>query len=480
MPDKTLRSRALRPVILKTATKRITSDKNEHAVQGTFNRLFEADNQIEDISINRNDINPTLATVYTSKKHAAVRTEEYLYNQLIPYIGNKRKLLWLIAEAIKQTGVTEGTYVDFFAGSSVVARLAKTLGFRLIANDWEPYAKTINHCYVECNGLPKFDRIGGLEHTFEILNNLEPIDGYIARHLCPVDDAHPDLDTERMFFTHVNGGKIDAMREQIKRWEEQNFLTVNERVILLSAILYSASYVSNTSGVFKGFHRGWGGNTQTALYRILSRIELRLPVLYDNHQCNISYQLDAQVLAAHLRATNQPIDIAYLDPPYNQHPYGSNYHVLNTIALWDKPDLSPSISGRDKAAIRLDWRTERRSAYNHATALSAYDLLLNTIQARYILTSYSTDGNIPVLEMLRCAARRGFISCIKKPYKRYRVSSQRMSHKPINVEFVLVIDTCRRSTNDSAERIYDDIIQMERTALSSHKENHLEDNDTLF
>jgi hypothetical protein len=66
--------------------------------------------------------------VYTSRKHAAVRTDEYLYSQLIPYIGNKRKLLWMIADAIRRTGVAQGTFVDFFAGSSVVARMAKTLG----------------------------------------------------------------------------------------------------------------------------------------------------------------------------------------------------------------------------------------------------------------------------------------------------------------------------------------------------------------
>src|SRR5438552_10247727 len=113
--------------------------------------------------------------------------------------------------------------------------------------------------------------------------------------------------------------------------------------------------------------------------------------------------MNAQILAAHLQETNQTIDIAYLDPPYNQHPYGSNYHVLNTVVLWDKPKLNLSISGRDKSAIRTDWRTERRSAYNYSTALEAYELLIHTINARYILTSYSTDGNIPLLGMLTCA-----------------------------------------------------------------------------
>ncbi len=70
--------------------------------------------------------------IYDRKHHAAVRTSEYLFNQLIPYIGNKRKLLKLIHRAIQQTSQEEGTFVDFFAGSGVVSRMAKLLGYRVI------------------------------------------------------------------------------------------------------------------------------------------------------------------------------------------------------------------------------------------------------------------------------------------------------------------------------------------------------------
>ena len=418
--------------------------------------------------------------LYSSRKHAAVRTEEYLYNQLIPYIGNKRKLLGPIAEAIHKTGVSSGTFVDFFAGSSVVARSAKLQGFRVIANDWEPYAKIINHCYVKCNSVPAFAKLGGVKHVYETLNRATPIEGYITTHLCPKDDENPDPERERMFYTRANGMKIDAMREQIYQWQGNKLLSEDEQEILLASMMYAISYVSNTSGVFKGFHRGWGGQTKTALYRILSKIELRPPVLFDNKQPNESHQMDAQGLASHLRDTNKAIEIAYLDPPYNQHPYGSNYHVLNTVALWDKPEISPQISGRNKSAIRIDWRTLRRSAYNYASASRAYEKLLHTIDAKFILTSYSTDGNISLRRMLEAAAGRGGISCVKKAYKRYRVSSQRMSQKPMNVEFVLIIDTSRRSIVSDVDRLYYDIVDTEKNALDSHKETLSVEQHTLF
>ena len=243
------------------------------------------------------------------------------------------------------------------------------------------------------------------------------------------------------------------MRETIAGWQAEGRLTEDERAVLLAALLYSVSYVSNTSGVFKGFHRGWGGATRTALYRILSDIRLKPPVLWDNGQPNRSCQQDAQALAASLRAAGTVADIAYLDPPYNQHPYGSNYHVLNTVALWDKPNTAPYTGSRNKSAIRRDWRTERRSAYNHATALAAYQALLQAIPARHILTSYSTDGNMPLAPLLQAAAERGRISCLTRAYKRYRVSAQRMSARPRTVEFVLSIDTTRRPTPGAAERV---------------------------
>ncbi|UCG17050.1 MAG: DNA adenine methylase, partial [Phycisphaerales bacterium] len=315
------------------------------------------------------------------RRHAAVRTDEYVYSQLIPYIGNKRKLLPLISRGIVHTGCSRGTFVDLFTGSTVVARLAKTMGLRVVANDWEPYSFEIARATVAVNEPPPFAKLGGHERVFERLNTLRPRHGYVARHLCPADDARPDPERERMFFTRHNGRRIDAMREQIARWERQGKLSIDERAFLLGAMVYAVSYVSNTSGVFKGFHYGWGGKTSTALYRILSTIELKPPATFDNGQPNAAFREDAQSLARDLAsAIGHRPDVVYVDPPYNQHPYGSNYHVLNTVVLWDKPPLHPEIrvNGRkhDKSAIRKDWRTQRRSPYNSAAdALPAFRAL---------------------------------------------------------------------------------------------------------
>jgi adenine-specific DNA-methyltransferase len=380
------------------------------------------------------------------RHHAAVRTQDYVFSQLIPYIGNKRKLLHLIAQAVDFTEVTKGTFVDLFTGSTVVARWAKRRGLRVIANDWEPYSHQIALGTVAANEIPAFKKLGGAESIFKTLNALRPVRGYVATHLCPADDEHPDIRTERMFFTQANGRRIDAIGEQIAAWFETGEIDEIERAYLNAAFIYAVSYASNTSGVFKGFHNGWGGKTATALYRIRGKLTLSPPVLHDNGLENVALREDAHSLSATLRKVAGGVpEIVYLDPPYNQHPYGSNYHVLNTIALWDKPPLNPQIvvNGKkhEKSAIRKDWRTERRSPYNSSRdALPAFCDLVNRINASWLLVSYSTDGNIPLDGMIQAMADRGQVTIFPERYKRYRVSTPRMSPRSHNVEFVAAVD----------------------------------------
>lgn len=382
----------------------------------------------------------------------------YLTDQLIPYIGNKRKLLPLIRQAIDLTGLDSGTFFDPFAGSGVVSRLAKIMGYRVIANDWEPYSEIINKTYVAANTAPAFAGLGGSESAIAALNALPGTRGYIARHYCPADDECYDTTRERMFYTQANGRRIDAIRERILHWRETGLIDADEESILLAPLIYQASYCSNTSGLFKGFHNGWGGATKTAWYRIRSDLTLRHPVFFDNGAQNVVYREDAASLADRIDC-----DIAYIDPPYNQHQYGPNYHLLNTVALWDKPPIGRHISTdgtQDKAAIRKDWRTLRRSPYcSKSTALTAFADLITRLRAKYILVSYSTDGIMGVEDVLETLARRGELRVLRRQYKRYRVSSQRPSPRPHTVEFIAVVDTRKAAGQDTVTRAVTEIVE---------------------
>jgi adenine-specific DNA-methyltransferase len=410
-------------------------------------------------------------TVYDRARHAAVRTDDYIFNQIIPYIGNKRRLLGLIQNALASTDLDPAvaTFADLFAGSGVVSRMAKRFGYRVVANDWEPFTLPINTCAIERNTAPPFAALGGYGEAIATLNQLPPREDWVTRHLCPRDDIEYDTKVDRMFFMRKNGMRIDAIREQIADWRRDGRIDSREEACLLAPLLYQVCYTSNTSGVFKGFHNGWGGQTGTALYRIASDLTMSPAVLHDNGRENQVVATDALNVAENLSDPEQTI--AYLDPPYNQHPYGSNYHVLNSIALWDKPEVTLTISRGTKSAIRTDWRTERRSAYNYgASALTAYRSLLDALQARYILTSYSTDGIIPMEDILRANTERGGVTLEVREYKRYRVSSQRYSEKPVNVEFIVVLDTHAKA-NGNIDELVDSIRLAENRALTDHPEN---------
>ncbi|MDR2034450.1 MAG: DNA adenine methylase, partial [Helicobacteraceae bacterium] len=76
----------------------------------------------------------------------------YFVSHLITYIGNKRKLLPFINEAVlkvkKDLKKDKITAIDGFSGSGVVARLLKYHTITLISNDFERYAETVNRAYL--------------------------------------------------------------------------------------------------------------------------------------------------------------------------------------------------------------------------------------------------------------------------------------------------------------------------------------------
>jgi len=369
------------------------------------------------------------STVYHKRRHAARTTDEYLFHQLVPYLGNKRRLLHLILEALESTGTLNRAdgrapiFADFFAGSGVVSRLARQNGYRVIANDWEPYSHALNHAILACTEAPAFKELGGYQKAIDYLNRLPEVKGWVTHNLCPRNDEIYDPSRDRLFFKRRNGMRIDAIRQQIATWQAQGAIDDVEMSALLAPLLYSASFVSNTSGVFKSFHHGWGGKTQTALERIESLLWLtpsRFSEVGDNKQKNPMAEMwcvDAQHLANQMSSFE--VDVAYLDPPYNQHAYSSNYHVLNK---------------------------ERPSPYNSSKyAKEAYEKLLSTINARYILTSYSTDGNIEAGDLLKANLERGRVTLLTQDVPRYRVSKQRQSERARVLEFIVITDTHAKS-----------------------------------
>lgn len=375
--------------------------------------------------------------------------KDYVEKHLIAYLGNKRRLLPLILEGIKNTSYnikSNSKFLDLFAGTGVVSRMAKSLGFEVYCNDWEEYSYQINRAFVGLDASileTGFAELGGIDTVLEYLNmidNAEPQDRYISEYYCPADDENPDILNERMFYSHANGLRIDGIRAQIAKWKNMRLLTEDENSLLLALLLYEASTRANTSGVFKGFHQGFGGTHGDALSRILKTLQLVKPVLLPGK----GYVYNEDCLALSEKLQNTRFGIAYLDPPYNQHQYGSNYHLLNTIARNDKPDINKNIfvNGKktNKSAIRTDWTKTKSTFCYKSSAEADFKKLIDNINAEHLMISYSTDGIIPFDNILDILSSKGKMDIVSSEYTKYRGGKQALTTKTKNVEFVILVD----------------------------------------
>ena len=329
----------------------------------------------------------------------------YLKDQIITYIGNKRKILPFIERSLNQIGLKDYTFLDLFSGSGIVSRLAKVHGAKkIIANDLEYYSMVLNSVFLrnEEGSKKEFE-----EMKNEILS--KPLfEGWVCENYAPKNDD--DIQRgERCFYTRENALLIDSYIEALR----------NEPCevadMYLAPLIYEASVHTNTSGVFKGFYKNkqgigqFGGEGKNALQRICGKIDPQFPVFCPNETENIIISADASRVAKDTKIVQQAkgIDITYIDPPYNQHPYGSNYFMLNAIAKCKCPDEISKVSG-----IPKDWN---RSIYNKRVE-GVMQLLkdIENVDSKYVLLSYSSEAYLPIKDMVAELAKIGLITNLQE------------------------------------------------------------------
>lgn len=358
-----------------------------------------------------------------------MENEKYLTEQIITYLGNKRKLLDNIANEVQsilnEMGLEKAVICDLFSGSGVVSRKLKQYATRLYANDLEQYSYIINDCYLTNKEDFNEDFYNQL---FEKIQSKELIEGVIAQNYAPKDD-NDIKEGERVFYTHENAMIIDTIRAAIDEVPE------SYKKYFLGPLLYEASVHANTSGVFKGFYKSktknvgkFGGEGENALERIKGKIELKKPVFSDNDAQITLFKEDANILVKHL----QNIDITYIDPPYNQHPYGSNYFMLNTII---DNKLGNNIS--TVAGIPDDWN---KSAYNKKNeALKSFEELVKDIDSKYLIISYNNEGFISLEEMQNMLSKYGDLTTKEIDYIAFRGSRNLKERNIHTTEYLFIL-----------------------------------------
>lgn len=284
---------------------------------------------------------------------------------MIKYIGSKRTLVPIILDAIR--GIAGARSVmDLFSGTSRVGHALKANGYRVLSNDHNAYAAALARCYVQADAEDVLDDARRLVREF---NGMKGRPGYFTETFC----------VRSRYFQPKNGERIDAIREAIA----SKGLEPELEAVMLVSLMEAADRVDSTAGLQMAYLKQWAP-------RSFNDLELRVPRVLPRakHGKGVATCLDAFEAAKALDA-----DVAYLDPPYNQHSYLGNYHIWETLVRWDKPDVY------GVACKRVDVR-ERRSVFNSRPAFaSAFRSLLEAVRAPVLVISFSNEGYIAREEM---------------------------------------------------------------------------------
>lgn len=289
---------------------------------------------------------------------------------MIKYLGSKRTLVPSILDAVRRMGGGVGTVLDLFSGTSRVGHALKREGYRVVANDHNAYAATLARCYVQADAEEVLDGAAKLVREFNARIRSgwgEP--GYFTQTFC----------VRSRFIQPKNGARIDAVREAIGA----KGLEPDLEAVMLVSLMEAADRVDSTTGLQMAYLKEWSPRSHQDL-------ELRVPDVLPRA---VGGKGQATCMDAITAAGAHDADLAYIDPPYNQHSYLGNYHVWESLVRWDKPEVY------GVACKRVDVR-DRRSVFNSRPRFAGeFRRLLEAVRAPRLVVSFSNEGYLDRPEM---------------------------------------------------------------------------------
>jgi adenine-specific DNA-methyltransferase len=302
---------------------------------------------------------------------------------VIKYLGSKRTLVPVL-ETLARASEAKSA-LDLFTGTTRVAQSFKQLGLFVTAVDTASYSHVFAKTWIELDGQ---NRAPELDRALADLNETKPEAGYFTQEFC----------VNARYFQPVNGEFIDAVRNRIEREYKGSWMYFP----LLTSLILAADRVDSTTGIQMAFLKNWAA-------RSFNRAQLRDPKLISGS--GVAIQDDALLVAPELPS----VDLAYLDPPYNQHRYFTNYHIWETLVRWDSPD-SYGIARK-----RIDSRSDHtKSPFNSRREMpAALEKLVNDVKAETLILSYNNESWLSRDELIDICKVRGDVALIEFDFKRY-------------------------------------------------------------
>lgn len=306
------------------------------------------------------------------------------------YLGNKYKLLPFITRVVENECKNINTVADIFAGTGAVA--SAFIDKKIITNDIM-YSNYI--CHVAWFSSEHYSE----EKIIKIITQYNKLK--IA------EDNYMSDNFSNTYFSLDDCRKIGFIRQDIEDKFNSEDINARERALLITSLLYAMDKIANTCGHYDAYRQG---------VEFEKHLELYVPQPEpDVNENNVCYNMDTNELAPEIEA-----DLIYIDPPYNSRQYCDAYHLLENVARWEKPEVFGVARKMDRTALKSDYCTQK--------ATVAFENLIDSIHAKYILLSYNNMANkgndrsnakISDNDIMRILSKKGKVKVFSEDYKAF-------------------------------------------------------------
>lgn len=305
------------------------------------------------------------------------------------YLGNKYKLLPFIKRVVDTECRNIESVADIFAGTGAVS--SAFVDDKIIITNDLMYSNYI------CN----YAWFSGQSYNPQVV-----ID-YVVKYnqLENLEDNYMSENFGNTYFSIEDCLRIGFIREDIENNFKSCKINKRERAILITSLLYAMDKIANTCGHYDAYRKNVKFEKSLELFVPLAKVQ--------NNENNLCFNMDANDLVKNIYA-----DLVYIDPPYNSRQYCDAYHLLENVALWQKPEVHG-------VARKMD-RKNMKSQYCTKNATLVFEQLINDINAKYILFSYNnmeTKGNdrsnakIADSDIMRILNNKGEVKVFEEDYK---------------------------------------------------------------
>lgn len=281
------------------------------------------------------------------------------------YIGNKQKLLDNIKKLLEDKDIFKENYTffDAFSWTASVWNFFKNR-FKIIANDSLYFSYVI--AYAKLNPIDK---------KFKNLKN-NPFDYFNKDKIWDKWFFYNNYSlwwSDRMYFSEDNAKKIDFIRIKIEDWYKKQKIDKFEYYYLIACLLESISKVSNVAWVYGSFLKTWDSRA----VKPMKFIDIECIENNNIFENEIHNELIENIIC------DFKWDILYLDPPYTKNQYSTQYHILETLALYDNPEIF--------------WKTWHREVISKNSKFSKswwvhieFEKIIRKSKFKYIIMSYNS------------------------------------------------------------------------------------------